>query len=85
MTRLTQSQAVEFIEATYFTEPDIVTDTHVEAFIAADAADVRTDMDLFTAFMDLDIDPDSYTITPDAIEDMGISAAKIIIRTEVSE
>lgn len=81
MNRLTQAQAVEFIESSYFTEPDMVTETHVEAFVAADVQDVRTDLEQFTAFMGIEIDPDSYSVTPDVIEDMDVSAAKIIIKT----
>lgn len=80
--RLTHAQAVEFIEATYFMPPDAVTETHVEAFVSADAEDVRTDLDLFTALIGVEVDPESVDITPDTIEDMGITAAKIIIRTE---
>ena len=51
--------------------------THVEAFLAEDVQDVLAELSQFAA----DIDPDSFEVTPDAIEDMGIFGAKIIIRT----
>lgn len=79
MTRLTQSMAVEFIE-TYGMSPDFIADTHVEAFIAEEVRDVLTDLEAFAP----GLDPDSYDITPDFIEDMGVSVAKIVIRTEAA-
>lgn len=79
MTRLSQSQAIEFIES-YGMGPDFIAETHVEAFIAEDVQDVLTDLSNFAS----DIDPDSYDITPDFIEDMGICGAKVVIRTEAA-
>lgn len=76
MTRLSQAQAVEFIER-FNTAPDFIAVTHVEAFLAEDVQDVLAELSQFAG----DIDPDSFEVTPDAIEDMGIFGAKIIIRT----
>lgn len=77
MTRLSQSQAIEFIE-NYGMAPDYITATRVEAFIAEDVQDVRTDLERFAP----GIDPDSYDITPDLIDGLGIAGATVVIRTE---
>lgn len=89
MTRLSQPQAIEFIEA-YGMAPDYIGDGTVEAFIGGyDMADIRTDIENFCDFVasgtGQEIDPDSYEITPDTVEGMGLPAVKIVIRTmEVS-
>lgn len=76
MTRLSQPQAIEFIEA-YGMAPDYIAVTHVEAFVAEPVQDVLTDLENFAP----GIDPDSYDITPDFLDEMGICGAKIVIRT----
>lgn len=76
MTRLSQIQAIEFVES-YNTTPDHIGEGIVEAFLADPAADVLTDLENFAP----GIDPDSYEITPDVIEGMGIWGAKVVIRT----
>lgn len=76
MTRLSQSYAIEFIES-YGMDPDFITETHIEAFLAEDVQDVRTDLENFAP----GIDPDSYDITPDFCDEAGICGAKVVIRT----
>ena len=80
--RLTQLQAVEFLESVFVTEPDEVTATHIEAFIwGASVEDVRIDFDQFCASLGVEVDPDSVTMMPDVIEALDIPATKIVIKT----
>lgn len=83
--RLTQSQAIEFLEGQYITEPDEVTATHIEAFIwGASIEDVRIDFDRFCASLGVDVDPDSVTMMPDVIEALELPATKLTIKTEIA-
>lgn len=80
--RLTQSQAIEFLESQYITEPDEVTDTHVEAFImGASMYDVLADLDQFCASYGIELEDDAVRLSPDVIEAMDIPATKIVIKT----
>lgn len=82
MTRLTQAQAVEFLESIFVWEPDEITATHVEAFImGASMDDVQIDLEQFCASYGLQIDPDSVQVTPDHIDATDMVATKIVIRT----
>lgn len=82
MTRLTQGQALEFLEGNFGCDPDVVTNTHVEAFImGASMDDVQIDLDNFCASYGIDVDPDSIKLSPDRIEAMDLPATKITIKT----
>jgi len=83
--RLTQLQAVEFLESVFVTEPDEVTATHIEAFICgASVEDVRIDFDQFCASLGVEVDPDSVTMMPDVIEALELPATKLTIKTEIA-
>ena len=80
--RLTQSQAIEFLESQYITEPDEVTATHIEAFImGASMYDVLVDLDQFCASYGIELEDDAVRLSPDVIEAMDIPATKIVIKT----
>ena len=80
--RLTQSQAIEFLESQYITEPDEVTATHIEAFImGASMDDVLVDLDQFCASYGIELEDDAVRLSPDVIEAMDIPATKIVIKT----
>ena len=82
MTRLTYPQAMEFLESVFVTEPDEVTDTHVEAFImGASMDDGLVDLDQFCASYGIELEDDAVRLSPDVIEAMDIPATKIVIKT----
>lgn len=81
MTRLSQVQAVEFLEGLYVFEPDMLTDTYAEAYILGTCmSDVREDLEAFCTSYGIALDPDSVEITPDHDDGLDMVATKVVIR-----
>ena len=83
MTRLTSTQATEFIESTLDCPIDIQRFGLVEAFIIGKSVDdVRAELDEFLAERGLEPDPTSVLLTPDTLDLADDYCCKIVILTD---
>lgn len=81
--RLTQAEALAFIETQYETAADLIEAYVVEAFIVDVGPDeVRRDMESFVAQMDDEIDFGAMKFENDWCDSGACIATKIIIKTE---
>lgn len=82
MRRLTQSEAVEMVETVWETSPDLIAPGRVEAFVVERTAqDAEHDLAGYLSIIAAVIDPDSITITEDALESALIECCQIVIQT----
>lgn len=80
--RMTQSEALDFIETAFNVGPDTITSGLVDAFVAGiDADQARTDLESYLAMVPAEIDPASINISPDRLDDNDMSCVHIVIRT----
>ena len=83
MTRMTQTQALDFIESTFDTAPDSISADVVEVTIYDMTVEqVRADMDSFMAFIGASFDEKSISVTADQVEDASVPATRIVIMVE---
>ena len=86
MRRMTQFEALEFVES-FDVGPDAILPAAVLATLAdVGMYEVRDGLELFAGQCGFDVDPASYEITPTHLDDAETMAAvEIIIRTEERE
>jgi len=81
--RLTQSEALDLIDAIWEAEPDMASGNLVEVFVGdTDLGSANADLESYLSIIAADIDPDTISITPDVVEGTSLSAVKITIKTE---
>lgn len=82
--RLTNTEAVEFVETILECGLDTIGGGVVEAFAFDMGVDqVRADLDSYLAGIADEIDPDSITITSDKAEGTLLPCAHVFIRTSI--
>lgn len=80
--RMTQSEALDFIETAFNVGADTISTGLVDAYIAGiDTDQARTDLESYLAMVPSEIDPASIEITPDRLEDDDMPCVHIVIRT----
>lgn len=84
MTRLSFTQASEFIELAMDCQIDLQQSGLIEAYIIDRSVDeVQLALDAFVHGLRIDLEPGSVEITPDHLDDGDIAVARIVIKTEV--
>lgn len=84
MTRLSFTQATEFIELVMDCSLDVQQSGLIEAYIIdRTVEEVQLALDAFAHGLGVDLEPGSAEITPDHLDDGDIPVARIIIKTTV--
>lgn len=80
--RMTQGEALDFIETAFNVGPETITSGLVDAYIAGiDTDQARADLESYLAMVPAQIDPASIDINPDRLEDDDMACVHIVIRT----
>lgn len=80
--RMTQQEALDFIETAFNCGPDGIAPGLIDATVAGiDVEQAQTDLESYLSIVPALIDPDSIQIHADRIEDSDMAAVRIIIKT----
>lgn len=83
MRMLTKFEALELLETAWNAAPEAASDTQIEVTLGDMGVDqVNADIESYLAFLDVTIDPDSLSITPDHVEGSSIPATTLIIQVQ---
>lgn len=81
MRMLTKFEALELLDTAWNAAPEAISDTQIEVTLGDyDAEQVNADICSYLAFLDVTIDPDSLSITPDHVEGSSIPATTLVIK-----
>lgn len=82
--RMTQDEALAFIETAFNVGPDGIADGLIDATVAdMDVERAQTDLESYLSFVPAEIDPDSIEIHSDRMDDSDMPAVRIIIKTGI--